>query len=455
MSNASSPAPLSFSLSALAEEASTVFGARVIGTGLSFVVQVLFARWAGPDQYGIYSYVMAWTALLSTFSGLGFQHAIVRFIPEYESTQTWGLLRGVIRRSEQFVIGASVLLAVLGCVLVTGLSFGSETVSPYVVPLLLGFVLVPPRALSALQTRMCVARQQMRMAYVLPRLLRPLLMIAGGAALVFLLDRSLGATAAVLLAGLPMIPIWGIQRWAFRRKLPDILEEGAATYASENWLRTAFPMFLIVAFSMLLGKTDLLMIGLFADAEQVGLYRVASKTATLTLFPLFAVKTAITPRFADAYAADDRQKLQQLASISVKWMFGGAIVVAVPLILFSELILGLFGPTFRAGTPALMVLIGGQLANAGAGAVAPLLTMTGYQNETAKIYGTCAALNVFLNAIGISLFGILGAALATALSTACWNVGLYRIVSRNLKIDPSIIGVLPGVLSGKTDNPHQ
>ena len=439
MSTSSSESRFSLSLSDLAEEASTVLLARIMGAGLGFAVQVLFARWTSPEQYGVYSYAMGWTALLSTFSGLGFQHAIVRFIPEYERARKWSHLRGVVRRSEQFILGMSLLLALLGSAVVVGASFVEGTFSTYVVPLLLGFGLILPRALSTLQSRMCVARQQMRIAYVLPNLSRPLFMIAGAAVLVLVLGRSLNATSAVLLAGLPTIPIWLIQRWAFHDQLPSAFEQTAARYDSTKWLRTAFPMFLIMGFSVLLSKTDLLMIGLLTSAEQVGLYKVASKTALLTLFPLFAVKTVVAPRLAEAHSAGHPQQLQQLASTAARWMFGGTLAVAVGLALLSELILGLFGPTFIEGTPVMLILIGGQVANAGAGAVGPLLTMTGHQVESAKIFGICAGLNILLNGLGIFFFGIEGAALATAASTILWNVGLYRIVSGKLRVSPSIV----------------
>jgi O-antigen/teichoic acid export membrane protein len=410
-----------------------------MGAGLGFAVQVLFARWAGPEHYGVYSYAMGWTALLSTFSGLGFQHAIVRFIPEYERAGMWGHLRGVVRRSEQFILGMSLVLALFGCAVVAGISFLNETYSTYVTPLLLGFGLILPRALSTLQTRMCVARQQMRIAYVLPNLSRPLLMIIGAATLVLFLDRSLNATSAVLLAGLPTVPIWLIQRWAFHDQLPPTFEQTDATYNSKKWLHTAFPMFLIIGFSVLLSKTDLLMIGLLSSAEQVGLYKVASKTALLTLFPLFAVKTVVAPRIAEAHAGANQKQLQELASMAARWMFGGAFVVAVGLALFSGLILGLFGPIFIQGRPAMLILIVGHVANAGTGAVGPLLTMTGHQVESAKVFGLCAGLNIVLNGIGIFFFGIMGAALATATSTLLWNVSLYRIVSGKLRVSPSII----------------
>jgi len=421
-------------------EAGTVFGARVLGTGLSYIVQVLFARWAGPEHYGAYSYAMAWTALLSTFSGVGFPQAIVRFIPEYETGHQWGALRGVVRRSEQVVVGVSCALAVGGIGFVLGLS-SLRGVALYTVPLVLSFALVPPRALLRLQTRMCVARRQMQVAHVLPQLLRPAAMLAGAAVLVLSFRQPLTATAAVLIAGAPVIPVWLTQRWAFRAYLPDTLNQAPRQYESRHWLRTALPMFLITGFFLLLGKTDLLMIGLLGEPTDVGLYRVASKTASLVLFPLYAINTVITPRFSEQYTRDNHEQLQRLASTAAQWMFAGALSVSFGLVATADLILGLFGPSFLEAKVVMMILIGSQVLNAGAGSVGPLLTMTGHQNESALIFGISALLNVGLNAIGISLFGIYGAAIATATSTLVWNLALYHVVVKKLDVYPSILDV--------------
>lgn len=445
----SNSTPSWFSLPSLVTEAGTALSARVVGAGLSYVVQVLFARWAGPDHYGAYSYAMAWAALLSTVSGLGLPQAIVRYVSEYQNAEQWTYLKGVVRRSEQFVFGAGCLIAALGVALVMGFAPSSAD-SLFRVPLLLGLALLPLLSLLQLQTEMCVARGQVRVAYVLPRLLRPLTMMAGAAVFVLGLKTSLTATTAVLLVGVPVVPIWLIQRWVFRRSLPDAFRTGSANYDSKQWLQTALPMLLITGFLLVLGKTDLIMIGLLMDATEVGLYRVASKLSSLVAFPMLAVNAIAAPRFAEQYSDRDRAELQRLASTAARWIGGGGLVVAIGLSLTSGLLLGLFGPSFIEARPILSILIVGQLANVGAGSVGPLLTMTGHQNESAMVYGLCALLNVCLNGVGILLLGPLGAAFATALSMALWNVGLYRLVVRKLGVYPSVFDLLRSSHSSST-----
>lgn len=423
-------------LTALAMGAGTVLFARVAGAGLNYGLQILFARWAGAFHYGAYSYALAWAALLSTLVGLGLPQAVVRFIPEYFSTNRWPLLRGVIQLSERYVLGASSALTVVCLVVVWGLNLVPQGTT-FRSTLLSGLCLIPALALLRLQTEMCVARQQARIAYLLPNLFRPLLMMSGGAFIVVGLDMTLTGTLAVLLAGLPIIPVWAVQRWSFRQQLPAEYWEATPTRDTAHWMRTALPMLFITGFLLLLSQTDLLMIGLLADVEYVGLYKVASKTASLVLFPLFAVNAIIAPRFAELHAHGKSVSLQRLATVAAHWMLWPSMFIALILIILSSLLLGLFGAPFQRAEPALWILVVGQLSNVGAGAVGPLLTMTGYQRESARVYGACALLNIVLNAVGIYYFGLVGAATATAASTALWNVALYRLVVDKLGIYPS------------------
>jgi O-antigen/teichoic acid export membrane protein len=72
--------------------------------------------------------------------------------------------------------------------------------------------------------------------------------------------------------------------------------------------------------------------------------------------------------------------------------------------------------------------------------VAPLLNTTGHQDSVAWIFGGSAVMNIVLNAILIPRFGIVGAASATAISTAVYNVWFFVLARRRLKINCFLLG---------------
>jgi len=92
----------------------TAFAIYMASVSLTYCAQLLIARIVGVDVYGIYAYVFAWMAVLAYFSALGFDVALLRFLPVYEAEQNWGLLRGVIQYSQRRVALVSTFVVCIG-----------------------------------------------------------------------------------------------------------------------------------------------------------------------------------------------------------------------------------------------------------------------------------------------------------------------------------------------------
>src|SRR6516225_2324209 len=69
------------------------FGIFVAGAALTYCSQLLIARIVGPDTFGIYTYVFAWMVVLAFFSTLGFDVALLRFVPAYRAGRAWALAK--------------------------------------------------------------------------------------------------------------------------------------------------------------------------------------------------------------------------------------------------------------------------------------------------------------------------------------------------------------------------
>jgi O-antigen/teichoic acid export membrane protein len=110
-------------------------------------------------------------------------------------------------------------------------------------------------------------------------------------------------------------------------------------------------------------------------------------------------------------------------------------------VLLGEFILGLFGEPFKAAYVPLLVLAAGQLANVACGPVTAVLNMTEQARYT--VYGMLVGVitTVILCFVLIPPFGILGAAIAAALTRFTWNVTLAVIAFRRSGIDSTIIGL--------------
>src|ERR1700704_684810 len=129
--------------------AGTVFLIRVFSAALAFGSQVLFARWMGTFEFGIYVYVWTWVLLLGQAIDLGLGTAAQRFIPEYRDRGMLALLRGFVSGSRWLAFGIAVLLSGLCAGLV-------RLLEPFLdhymlIPLYLACVTVPAYALGNVQ----------------------------------------------------------------------------------------------------------------------------------------------------------------------------------------------------------------------------------------------------------------------------------------------------------------
>jgi O-antigen/teichoic acid export membrane protein len=111
-------------------------------------------------------------------------------------------------------------------------------------------------------------------------------------------------------------------------------------------------------------------------------------------------------------------------------------------IVLAPFLLGFFGTEFTAGAPALSVLALGQLAGAAAGPAGLTLLMTDHERAAAVGTGVGAVVNVTLNALLIPVYGLMGAAVASAFATALTGAIHVLMVRRRLGINSTALGGL-------------
>lgn len=419
--------------------AALVFLIRGGGAGLIYLSHVLLARWMEPTQFGIYVYAWSWAILLALPAGAGFNTASLRFIPEYESRADWSRLAAFVRRAWSVTCLASVAIGVAGSLII--LAARGHVAAHYITPLWLAFASVPPLALLALHIDMARGFGWPGLAFA-PRLLAaPVLLVAGTVLAIISGAKPTGPLVLVvaLVSSLMIAPLQGRAIWA---RLPAAIRKARPAYETRLWSRVALPLLLASGFHVVLIQTDILMIGAFLAPDDVAVYYAAAKTGVFVSFVLAAVNAVAAPKLAALYAQGRLDDLQTLLSDMSHWIFWPALAAAAAAVLFGAEILTLFGPTFSAGHTALVILVFGHLVRAGTGLVGDLLGLTGHQKLNAWVLASSAVLNVILNVLLIPRFGIAGAAAATAVSMAFWNVGLWLLGRRKLGVDTSIINAL-------------
>jgi O-antigen/teichoic acid export membrane protein len=409
--------------------AGKVFLIRVTSALLAFGSQVLFARWMGSFEFGIYVYVWTWVLLLGQPIDLGLGTAAQRFIPEYRQRGLLALLRGFVCGSRWVALAISIVIA--------GLAAGSvRLIEPWldgylVIPLYLACMIIPAYALSNVQEG--IARSydwyalSMMPGYVVRQLLLTVLM--GGA---YLAHLPMTAVTAMILAGVSIwLPILG-QLLVVNRRLSRRIERGPKAYDFRLWLLTALPILMVDGFFSLLAYTDVIVLQHFRPPNEVAVYYAAVKTLALVSFIYYSVAATTAHRFSGFNVNGDREGLSAFVSQAVKWTFWPSLAASALLLAFGRPILSLFGAQFVDGYHLMFILAVGLLARAAIGPIERLLSMLGEQRVCALIYATAFAVNIGLSIVLIPHFGMAGAACATATALVMESILLFTVTKRRL-----------------------
>jgi O-antigen/teichoic acid export membrane protein len=212
-------------------------------------------------------------------------------------------------------------------------------------------------------------------------------------------------------------------------------------FETRSWLRVSLSLMLVTGFLVLLGQADILMVGAMLGPREAGIYAAAAKTATLVGFFLMAMNAVAAPMIASFWAKRDITSLRKMVRTATRWVLLPSLVLTVVLVIFGHEVLTLFGPQFRIGYFPLVVLTIGWLVNCSVGPVGYLMNLTGYHGSSVRVYAVTAALNVMMNGLLIPEFGIRGAAVATSCAMITWNVWLYVLVQRHLRLGPFVFGL--------------
>jgi O-antigen/teichoic acid export membrane protein len=399
---------------------------KVAGAGAGYVFAYLITSNYGARAFGIFELSLTALTIASVFGRLGLDGALVRFIPEFVEKKAPEHLRKVYGYALLLALPFSMVLAALLYVFsdALALQLGSELlgvafrVTAFLVPFSTWFGLNSEafRGMRRMVEYSILQRGTVILLAIvaffsfqyfevdLEENLLPLIAFGIGAVL---LSLSAGILTPKILS--QIIPINS------NDKLIEPLE-------IKPLLRVAFPMLLSTSMFMIMNWTDTIMIGYYLNEADVGVYRLAFKVATLITFAQFAINSIAAPMFSSFYAKNDLAGMKKITRNIGYMNIAISIPIFIAILIFPSFVLDLFGEEFSVGVAPLIVLAVGQIINALCGPVMYLLNMTGKEKKARNIIIVASVINLGLNVCFIPIYGIMGAAYATAISTVVWNV---------------------------------
>lgn len=419
----------------LLSQVGAAFLVKSSGALLALLLQVMLARAMGVSEFGVYILVLNWVMVLATFANLGLHLPIIRFVSSYGVERRFGALRGMVLRSAQLVLVSGLSLTLLYLAVVWALAGGLEP--SLATTLWVGAGALPLMALTQTGKSFLFAFRRSAAGMAPELVLRPLLVIAAvGGLMVMGAPVSAPPAMGLMVAGggVAMLLTWRLVR---RHRPAESLRE-KAEFESGLWLRTGAPFLLVAAAELLLARTDILVLGMLRPTAEVGIYASANLLAASLSMVTTSIEGVVAPRFAEQFAADNRDAAQRLLTRMVWGLSAVMLPAALLLLLFGDWVLMIFGRDFSAGGSVLAILVLGQLVTAAVGPMGMLLGIGGQQKRFALYMTLAGGFNLLLAFSLIPALGAEGAAWARFATLLFYTSILGYLVWRRLGVMPTV-----------------
>lgn len=393
-----------------------MFGAQLVKSASSFVGIVLFARFLGAEQLGVYFLFEATVRTLKLPTDAGFRGALEKRISE-----------GVAL--PEFLASAVVWKSLLLAVISTGLYVFRGPVTSYIGIGNVGYVVAGLLFAEVFNTVVQLLRGKLNVSRSADLIaLRQFLWVAFGVVAVWMV--GLGAIGLVYAYVLSLIVAAAVGL-AFTS-----VEVGRPS------LRASRSLFEYAKYDVIAGSgakvfnwLDVLLIGFFLTNADVGAYETAWRLSVAAATFGMAIRTTIFPQYSSWSEAEDEDRISE----SLTPMVTGSLFLVIPsfvgtLLLSDELLRYTFGSEFAVASTALVVLMGYRIIQALDQTVGRTLQALDRNDLAALSTVVGVVLNVTLNVFLIVDFGIEGAAVATFLSYAVTTALRAYYLSRQIAV---------------------
>jgi O-antigen/teichoic acid export membrane protein len=410
---------------------------QVISLGLGFVSQLAVARLAGVSGYGVYAYALAWSSIIVRPSLLGLDRVLIRELATYQKAREFGLMRGLLRRSDQIVVLGAVALTAIVATIAIPVSHPAVRIS-----VAIGLFTIPLATLGRIRLATLQGLRRASLGQLTQSVGRTVFFI------VFL------AITAVIARSTPMPPelAIGAQALAFaaalvtgsivvRRVLPHQVMRSTPRFDGRRWARSLPTLAFYTVLTAVNSQIPLIMLGAIGTTAETGRFNAAWQSVSLIAIALASVEQVVAPRISVLFASDDQSGVERLLSRATYAASALALPPALFLVLLGPWLLGLFGHGFRQGGTALIILVVGQMFNAATGALGVALLMTKHERSATLAALVGMGLNVTLCAFLIPTWDAKGAAVAATASLILVNILFAVAVVRKMGIRPTVLGI--------------
>ncbi|MFC4247053.1 flippase [Natribaculum luteum] len=415
-------------LSALLSSAALVMIGGIISSAAKMGERIIIGRLLSPDAYGEVSIGLALFTITSTIALAGCTQGVSRFIPRYDSIEDQ---RGVWLSGLLIATPLSLVISILMFVFAESIAahfFETDYAESFIrllaltLPFVANFRIIVAAIRGFENTTYPITIQNFFYPFLRIGLIAGLL-LAGMSAITVGIAYFFAALLTFVIAHLLL------------RRFMNLRGE-YQTHVSEL-LTFSAPLIVSTVVSVMLTKTDTLMLGYFRSSSEVGMYDAAYSLASGLTVVLGAFGFLYLPLASRLDADGERKIVDDIYATTTKWVYVITFPVFLLFVIFpNNLILIFFGPSYADAASVLPILAVGFFLSAAAGRNRETLSAIGLTAWIAIGNLIGIVLNILINIVLIPRFGFMGAGVASVVSLFSLHTTICGVLAIRYNITP-------------------
>jgi O-antigen/teichoic acid export membrane protein len=384
------------------------------------LVGIWVARYLGPEQFGILSYVLAFTAIFGGIAKLGLDNIVVRNLvkePEkrdiYLGTAFWLKLSG-----------AFITLGAVACAAM--LTTNDPTTNLYILIVASGMIFQSFEVIDFYFQSQVLSKfvSLCKLIQLILSSLLKLYFVIAGADLLWFVIVSLVDQVTLAISLFLAYHFQSLKLGSFYRYFN--------TSIAKQLLKDSWPLILSALAVMIYMRIDQIMIKEMLGDREVGLYSAAVRLGEAWYFVPALISTSLFPAILNAKKSSQEQYRERLQKLYT-FMVWTAVGVAVPVTILSTWIMNfLYGAAYREASLVLSINIWAGVAVSIGVVFGRYLVAENRAGASFHRTAVGAGSNILLNFIFIPRYGIAGAAIATLASQWIANY-IFDLFDRSLR----------------------
>lgn len=418
----------------------SLLSSEALSKVLQFALFIYLARMLGAEQFGIFSFSLAFGFIFIILVDFGFSQLIVREMSREKKKAPLFLGHALLAK-----VGFSLVTVVLAWIFLNVLQYSNEV--KVVAMVMLAFTIL--QTFTELHSAVFKAFEQMQYEAII-KVGRMVILVGGvvyavengyslaTAALIFVITEVLALFVAGLIVYSRFVRLQWLFQWEFLKKL----------------VKKSSVFCLSFAFGILYLYIDSVMLSKMKGVTEVGLYAAAANLVIALIFIPLMFMQSLFPVMSRLHISS-KKTLRFIVERSLKYMFLLGLAACVGIFMFAEDIIGLlYGHEYASSAVILKVLCWYLFLKFLNIVIGTTLMSINRQKRRLLCQGSAAALNIVLNIILIPSYGMMGAAAATLLTEIVFfSLYVYSIIEYkfSLRFFPPIVvkgGVCVLVMAG-------